>query len=174
MADLSNLLAELDPQGEDDYDAEVVQPADQTNDEDDNLYLKAPPIPAVLQAKAAASPSSPTSPDEQEPASLEAQEDEDYSHLKSLWIKEWLSPELLPYNNEVVPLELELLQSQQDVFDQTPNSQEEALLQEIYKLDARRVEFILQDLLATRLQKLEKYALHNRTLLDRMSHEEVS
>ena len=43
----------------------------------------------------------------------------------------------------------------------------------ICKMDMDRLAFTLTDLMRIRLEKIEKYALHNRKHIDRMSKDEV-
>ena len=44
----------------------------------------------------------------------------------------------------------------------------------ICKMDMDRLSFVISDLMRIRLEKIEKYHLHNRDFLDRMSQREVS
>ena len=106
---------------------------------------------------------------------VDAQQDEDYARLKAAWIRERLCPELLPYDQETISLELELIEGQEDTIDAfTSTSNVDALINQIYRLDVERTKFVVSDLLTTRLNKLESHALYNRTLVDRMSDQEVS
>jgi hypothetical protein len=104
-----------------------------------------------------------------------AQQDVDYARLKAAWIRELQCPELLPYDQDTISLELELIEGQQDAIDAfTSTSNVDALINQIYRLDVERTKYVVTDLLTTRLNKVEDHALYNRTLVDRMSDQEVS
>ena len=45
---------------------------------------------------------------------------------------------------------------------------------QITKMDLDRTRYMLVDLARTRMAKIENHALHNKTLVDRMTEEEVS
>jgi GINS complex protein len=101
--------------------------------------------------------------------------DHDYCRLRSNWVLELQSPELMPYDTELVSLEMELLEAQEDALD-TIQSKDfmDILMSQVYRLDLERTKFILSDLLTTRLNKLEDHVFHNRTQIHRMSDYEVS
>jgi len=114
--------------------------------------------------------------------------DEDYEALKRLWIQEVNSTELLDYDSELIPILMEMIPSQEEVIEQfqaqalqnpsaVPGSVDPnlaSLAASICKMDLDRMYFLLADLKRTRLGKIEKYALHNREILDRMSEKEVN
>jgi hypothetical protein len=193
MADLNNLLAELDDNSRPPEELLSTEPIVEEealyDDEDDRE--NAPPVPPALAAAQERKfaneevdaddgllkkldPTLASSSQEQV-----SPQDEDYARLKSLWIQETLSPELLPYNADTVSLEMELLEGQEDSIDKllmsvsNNNNNESQLVAEITKLDAQRTQFILQDWLALRLAKIEDHALYNRQLVHRMSANEV-
>mmetsp|Transcript_25625 Transcript_25625/g.36126 ORF Transcript_25625/g.36126 Transcript_25625/m.36126 type:complete len:356 (+) Transcript_25625:133-1200(+) len=122
---------------------------------------------------------------------LGALEDEDYAHLKTLWKQEVNCPELLGHDTETIDLFMELLQGQEESIDKlldqssASNSRKRhssrsvdrnlaSLVASIYKMDADRVRFMLTDLARTRLSKIEQHALFMRSMVDRMSEEEIS
>ena len=182
MADLNNLLAELDDTTQD--EEEVLQP--EVFEEEVDRDVEG--VPEVLKAAqerkyADADADNDADNDENEGLKLlddfldkpdEAAQDEDYARLKALWIKELLCPELLAYDHGTISLELELLEGQEETIDNlTSTNNVDALIGQIYKLDVERTKFVVSDLLGTRLQKLEDHALYNRTIVDRMSDKEV-
>jgi len=114
--------------------------------------------------------------------------DEDYETLKHLWIQELNCAELLPYHRQSIPVLMELLSAQEEIIDDLQDQGKNSfsassgnvdpslasLAASVAKMDLDRVSFLLADLTRTRLGKIEKYALHNREVLDRMSDEEIS
>lgn len=182
MADLNNLLAELD-----DLQESVAENggnsdnADEQHENDEEALIDhsvEPEVPPILAAVAQSGPSEPADDD-----SLDGgfTQDEDYMRLKSLWLQELLSPELMPYQDATIDMELQLLSGQEETMEKYVQQQQEngkdqhriALLADITKLDAARVKFVVQDLLTSRLNKIEEHALYNRELVDRMSDKEV-
>lgn len=112
----------------------------------------------------------------------------EYEQLKGLWTSELACPELLPHDADTV-LNVEELTKQEDVIEdllqlskeQRQSSREggasgeiASLVAQISKMDLDRTRFMLVDLARTRMAKIENHALHNRTLLDRMTEEERS
>ena len=114
--------------------------------------------------------------------------DPDYEQLKSLWKNEIASPELMPSDNEIVSVHVDVLEGQEETVDdlfQRSKQQRQSrdggatgelasLVAQITKMDLDRTRFMLVDLARTRMAKIENHALHNRTLVDRMTEEEVS
>ena len=114
--------------------------------------------------------------------------DPDYEQLKSLWTNEIASPELMPNDNEIVSIHVDVLEGQEETVDdlfQRSKQQRQSrdggasgelasLVAQITKMDLDRTRFMLVDLARTRMAKIENHALHNRTLVDRMTEEEVS
>lgn len=110
----------------------------------------------------------------------------DYEQLKALWTSELACPELLPHDAETVVQNVEELAKKEDIIDellqrskQQRQSREASgelasLVAQITKMDVDRTRFMLVDLARTRMAKIENHALHNRTLVDRMTEEEVS
>ena len=112
----------------------------------------------------------------------------DYETLKALWTSEMACPELLPHDAETVFQIVEELAGKEEVIDeliqrsrgqgQQQQSREAtgelaSLMAQITKMDSDRTRFMLVDLARTRMAKIENHALHNRTLVDRMTEEEV-
>ena len=111
----------------------------------------------------------------------------DYEQLKALWTSELACPELLPHDADNIVHNMEELAGQEEIIDellqrskeQRQSSREGAsgevasLVAQITKMDMDRTRFMLVDLARTRMAKIENHALHNRTLLDRMTDEEV-
>jgi len=112
----------------------------------------------------------------------------DYETLKALWTSEMACPELLPHDAETVLQIVEELSGKEEVIDellqrsrrqgQQHQSREAtgelaSLMAQITKMDSDRTRFMLVDLARTRMAKIENHALHNRTLVDRMTEEEV-
>ena len=110
----------------------------------------------------------------------------DYEQLKGLWMSELACPELLPADAETIAQNVEDLVQKEEVIDellQSSKSQRQSrdaasgevasLVAQITKMDLDRTRFMLVDLARTRMAKIENHALHNRTLIDRMTEEEV-
>ena len=120
-------------------------------------------------------PTGKTAEEEEEEDGLE--EDPDYAQLKRLWKQEMNTPELMPHDAETIGLHLELLEGQEETIEKLSISSLDPalapLLESIYKQDADRVRFMLTDLTRTRLDKLEAHPLYMRTMVDRMSENEV-
>ena len=113
--------------------------------------------------------------------------DEDYEALKQLWIREINTTELLQNEENLIGDLMELLPEQeQNIEEFTEQTQQQSsahqgnvdanlasLASSICKMDFERMCFLLADLKRTRMAKIEKYALHNREITERMSDEEV-
>ena len=114
--------------------------------------------------------------------------DPDYEQLRTLWISELVCPELFPNNDEIVSVHADLLpeieesideliqqsrQQRQSSRDGHASGELASLMAQISKMDLDRTRFMLVDLARTRMAKIENHALHNRTLVDRMTEQEV-
>lgn len=122
---------------------------------------------------------------------------EDYEQLKGLWTSELACPELLPSDAETIGIMVEeITKKEEDIEELLTASRQQkqqrnqrgggqsaggeisgelaSLVAQITKMDMDRTRFMLVDLARTRMAKIENHALHNRTLLDRMTEEEVS
>ena len=109
----------------------------------------------------------------------------DYEQLKGLWTSELACPELLPSDAETIEHCVDELTKKEEIIDEllqrskTQRPTREAsgevasLVAQITKMDLDRTRFMLVDLARTRMAKIENHALHNRTLVDRMTEEEV-
>ena len=94
-------------------------------------------------------------------------------------------PELLPADAETIEHCVDELTKKEEIIDEllqrskTQRPTREAsgevasLVAQITKMDLDRTRFMLVDLARTRMAKIENHALHNRTLVDRMTEEEV-
>ena len=176
MADLNNLLAELDGAQDENI---LLQPPVESEEEIDRDYEGVPEVLKAAQERKHQDDDQDIDGvgqfDEDLGTTLNMAQDEDYARLKTAWIKELLCPELLPYDHDTISLEQELIEGQEETIDAlTSTKNVDALVAHIYRLDVERTKFIMSDLLVTRLDKLEAHALHNRTVLDRMSDREVS
>ena len=110
----------------------------------------------------------------------------EYEQLKALWTSELACPELLPHDAENVSHNVEELARQEEFIEELLQRSKEqrqsreasgelaALMAQMAKMDLDRTRFLLVDLARTRMAKIENHALHNRTLVDRMTEEEVS
>ena len=124
-----------------------------------------------------------------ERSAYQSDDDEDGSHtnseyenLKKLWIRELNSTELCPLDVELLDDFIEQLSMQEDVIEdlleqgRSNGSVDPTLASiaaSICKMDMDRLAFVVTDLMRVRLEKIEKYALHNRDYIDRMSKDEV-
>jgi hypothetical protein len=102
-----------------------------------------------------------------------------YSKLKSLWARELLSPELLPYEPEIVSSLVDAIADQEDAAASdagaTGNSNLDSLISSVVRVDAGRCKFLLCSLIRERLRKLEEHPWHLRLRsTDRMSENEAS
>ena len=97
-----------------------------------------------------------------------------YQQLKTWWMQEVHAPELMPFQSDLLDSWMQHLQDTEDAEDKTddtrhsnnkPTSQValEAILKGIRHVDRQRVKFIVSNLLATRLQKLQKFHLYYST-----------
>jgi hypothetical protein len=192
MADLNNLLDELDvstSQDDDLNDVDESRPSITSNDADDALeddFRPAAMIPAALveaQREAEEHDDFGSQTEKEELNQLDKtealpEEDAEYTALKRLWCQELCSPELLPRNADIMDIHMELLPGQDDTVDELMaeggDNTLASLAASIYKMDADRLRFLLADVTRTRLAKIENSALYMRDHIDRMSPEEVS
>lgn len=122
----------------------------------------------------------------------------DYEQLKALWTSELACPELLPHDSETIAQNINDLAEKEELVDilhqrsrmqgtsaggggrqssrveqQGVSGELASLVAQITKMDLDRTRFMLVDLARIRMAKIENHALHNRTLVDRMTEEEV-
>jgi len=86
-----------------------------------------------------------------------------YKQLKTWWMQEVGAPELLPFNQELMDSWIQHLNDDEEKDDEqedTMNGALGAVLSSIRRVDRQRVQFIISNLLSTRLHKLQKYHLH--------------
>ena len=181
MADLHNLLADLD-QDDEVYDHQQQQSHDRYDANINDIAYGQPEVPTVLKDAERLKFDATIDKLDIDIVDVEddIKEDDDYSTLKRLWSQEVHCPELLPHDNEHISLFMELLESQEDSIEQlqaksssSSDTNMASLVASIYKMDAARVRFMMTDLGRTRLNKIEKYALHMRDHLEVMSEPEV-
>ncbi len=203
MADFQNLLGEIDAIQNDenttlnvDNDFEAMEGGD--NDDNDQSQPSQPArIPAALleaedqHRKTIEEVLDQDAADDAEQEIMQGGDglipDEDYEHLKKLWVREINTTELLEIDQELISSLIELLPIQESNIENfTDQAQQESsargdvdanlasLASGICKMDFDRMCFLLADLKRTRLGKIERFALHNRQVPERMSNEEVS
>lgn len=194
MADLGNLLDEIN------NDDESIGNEDQIYEGEDDLDYydnqRSSSIPTALAAAAAqrrklddeTSITGPMGGGDADGDEGGRVHDPDYEQLKSLWKNEIASPELMPSDNEIVSVHVDVLEGQEETVDdlfQRSKQQRQSrdvgasgelasLVAQITKMDLDRTRFMLVDLARTRMAKIENHALHNKTMVDRMTEEEVS
>eukprot|EP00573_Skeletonema_grethae_P004339 CAMPEP_0201693866 /NCGR_PEP_ID=MMETSP0578-20130828/6319_1 /ASSEMBLY_ACC=CAM_ASM_000663 /TAXON_ID=267565 /ORGANISM="Skeletonema grethea, Strain CCMP 1804" /LENGTH=301 /DNA_ID=CAMNT_0048179465 /DNA_START=64 /DNA_END=969 /DNA_ORIENTATION=- len=192
MADLGNLLDEINND-----DESIGNNEDTSYDGDENLddfdnQRSGSSVPSALTAAVAQRRKLE---DERDETTGEDDDreggripDPDYEQLKSLWTNEIASPELMPNDNEIVSIHVDVLEGQEETVDdlfQRSKQQRQSrdggasgelasLVAQITKMDLDRTRFMLVDLARTRMAKIENHALHNRTMVDRMTEEEVA
>ena len=186
MADLENLLDEINndatEQEEDDVSQRYEPPQDQSSPTTTTMRSS---IPAALTAAADRRNVDPTQLESEE-GDAHHLPDPEYEQLKSLWSQELACPELLPADAETVSLHVDLLEGQEETIDHLLERSKEhgrrsgeasgelaSLMAQITKMDLDRTRYMLVDLARTRMAKIENHALHNKTLVDRMTEEEV-
>jgi GINS complex subunit 4 len=103
------------------------------------------------------------------------EENLEYRRLENFWVQERLHPELLNYDEDVVESFKAKIDDHQELIDQLEGSGEtvDALLASIAQIDVDRTKFVLSDWLSTRLAKIEAHPLYIREKLDHMSDAEI-
>ncbi len=196
MADFDNLLGDIEDtqpspstsvQDPDEYNA-TTQGTDNNDDNiEDDHDQEISEIPAVLQRALRLQQENKdygTTDDEDADESEEEglQTNAGYESLKKLWIQELNCTELCAIDHELVEDFIEQLSMQEDVIEDLLEQGRSignvdptlaSIAASICKMDMDRLAFTLADLKRIRLEKIEKYALHNREFIDRMSNEEV-
>jgi hypothetical protein len=183
MADLDNLLDEINNASEHEEDDDDTQRYNQPSNP--------PPMRSTIPAALTAAAERDSSPQQQEQEGEEETHlpDPEYEQLKSLWSQELASPELLPADVDTVSLHVDLLEGQEETIDHLLQRSKEhatsrggmaeasgelaSLMAQITKMDLDRTRYMLVDLARTRMAKIENFALHNKTLVDRMTEDEV-
>ena len=98
------------------------------------------------------------------------QESDEYSRLQHWWVQELQAPELLPWDAEIINPMLEAAFSEEDEGQNDGTDNLEAILNDIRRVDKERVQFIVANLLQTRLRKIQAcpwYYVDQKGLLSR-------
>ena len=197
MADLNNLLDEINNRDEHDDDDD-----DDASSTHHNATAQDPParsaIPAALEAalhqqQQQRDQSSGTHHDDINNVDIASHlPDQEYEQLKSLYCQELVAPELLPADIEAVSLHVDLLDGQEETVQHllqrssssSPDNNNDdgeaagelaGLMAQITKMDLDRTRYMLVDLARVRMAKMENHALFNwREMRDRLTEEEVS
>ena len=84
------------------------------------------------------------------------------SKLRQAWIDEKIAPELLPYKNELIIYIKKIIQKQKDYIDEQleTDSIKNSFTCTLYKIELRRIEYILISYLRIRLKKIEKFVVY--------------
>jgi len=181
MADLYNLddeilNNELDQQEEDQELDDVAAAAEDWDNQSDREEIE---LPDVLAAKQNLETEDEPALDLQDFAVKSTQQLQDlpYTCIYTAWSQECRSPELLPLDQETVLQMREAVAAADDHdenYDElSGNVNMDALFKRILHIDTQRCKFLLADLLKRRLQKIEAHPLFMRTMVERMSEEEV-
>lgn len=108
-----------------------------------------------------------------------AGESEEYKALKQMWIHELNTTELCRYDEEFMGDLLEIMHDKEKELEDLEKGDEDAdptlasIGAHICKMDLDRMSFLLADFMRVRLEKIERYALHNRDFHDLMSKREI-
>ena len=107
-----------------------------------------------------------------------------YHKFQALWIQELASPELLPYDTDIIASMVDAVADQDDAAAAVAVGTGDAatgyphldgLLASVLRVDSGRCKFVLCHLLRERMRKLESYPRHHQQrMIDRMSPNEVS
>lgn len=97
--------------------------------------------------------------------------------LQSLWKTEENSPEILPYNQEIVDEIRKILEEQQEFLNKIVNSSSSVnfFTINIYQMDIDRIRYVLLNYLRCRIKKIEKsveFFLENNELKKNLSLDE--
>ncbi|KAF2070561.1 hypothetical protein CYY_008124 [Polysphondylium violaceum] len=95
--------------------------------------------------------------------------------LKTLWINEKFSPELLFYDQVLVDSILEKIQLKENICAENNDNIEHQFMANIYEMEIERLKYMVKMYLRARLQKIEKYysfILQNDQIISRLSDNE--
>eukprot|EP00979_Chaetoceros_neogracilis_P014009 scaffold4303_cov242-Chaetoceros_neogracile.AAC.2 len=201
MADFDNLLGDLEEETQPTLSPSASVQDPDTNADDNNEQENDPPdagneanndelnnedgdiIPAALQEALLRQENriyDDTQSFTQEDNEQEAGESEDYRALKKMWIHELNTTELGNYDEEFLNDLLEIMQNTDDMVEDLQEQGRTgadptlaSIAASICKMDFDRISFVLSDFMRVRLEKIEKYTLHNRDCHDRMSNMEI-
>lgn len=177
MADLYHLLEEVEAPRE-----EVQQLEEEWDEDREHLDLpdalrEAERLKQQRRHEEEEEPSTPEAADERadlEDIQLDL-DDLPYKELQTRWTQEVNSPELLPFQEDIIVHKLLQAASEQEEREIiTGNVNTDELAASLLRIDAERVKFMVGNLLQQRLRKIEEYPLFMREQVDRMSDEEVS
>jgi GINS complex subunit 4 len=176
MADLYNLLDELDERQDEDVKGRESMETAATEQmmSEDWEDAEQVDVPAALQEASQGFLKKPNMLDNEEGALQE--ENEVYQRLERNWLQERTCPELLQYDQELVEDYKIKFEDHQEWIDQLETSGEsvDALLGTVAQVDLDRAKFVLSDWLTSRLVKIEAHPLHIREKVDHMSEAEVA
>eukprot|EP00002_Diphylleia_rotans_P018486 TRINITY_DN3579_c0_g4_i2.p1 TRINITY_DN3579_c0_g4~~TRINITY_DN3579_c0_g4_i2.p1 ORF type:complete len:215 (-),score=49.84 TRINITY_DN3579_c0_g4_i2:338-982(-) len=99
---------------------------------------------------------------------------DDVRSLRRCWINERSSPDVMPFETELIRNMMEQIENQEANIGQV-NDPSDALMASIYRMEIERIRFVIRSYLRTRLEKIQQNVLHilsNRELLRRLSPEE--
>lgn len=113
-----------------------------------------------------------------------------YTKLKHWWIQELHSPEIQPYDDDLLNEIFKSLEEREEYIDAyagasdyedntiaTGNANMDAMLASLLRIDSERAKFLVSDILKLRLHKIESHPTHHvqqDDLKRRMSQNEVS
>jgi hypothetical protein len=182
MADLYNLLGELDEHQHEDEDDFVKQgrpsiaATEATEAESEwGSPSQAAEVPLALQAARREYEEADDGPDLLREEEALLMENELYGKLHQHWFQECHCPELLEYEGDVVADLKTQLENRQDWVDQQEGTTDavEDLMATMAQIDIDRTKFVLSDWLTRRLTKIEAHPLYMREKVDHMSDAEL-
>ncbi|GAQ85666.1 hypothetical protein KFL_002480040 [Klebsormidium nitens] len=80
--------------------------------------------------------------------------------LKRAWRDEKAAPEILPYQEELLERVKEQVEFQEELIQDSQSDPNLETIVTLYKLDVDRIKFLMRSYLRTRLEKIEKHAIH--------------
>ena len=186
MADLYNLLGELDQHEDEELDFFKGRPsadgteatAEQSEWGSPTQSTREPEVPLVLQQRNREERTGAEEDGEQH--LLEGEEDsraqnELYTKLHQQWFQERHCPELLEFDDELAQEIKTHLDNRRDWMDHQEGVADavEDLMVTLTQMDTERVRFVFSDWLTRRLSKIEAHPLYMREKIDRMSDGEL-
>jgi hypothetical protein len=177
MADLHNILDGIDDGLSEDEQEEIPTQNGSNDDPDDDVDRQQPAALEEFEQRHQRGYREEDAEDagEEDDAMEPGSVSESYIKLKRMWQQELSCPELLPFDEGTIhEIQEQLVQREKAVEDMGVEAGDiEALLGSVLKVDADRAKFMLNDLLRTRIWKIQEHPLHMRDLADRMSDQEV-
>lgn len=94
--------------------------------------------------------------------------------MKKAWCAEQFSPEILPYEGELVSGLLRRVAETERAIDVAFTSAEQKFLANVYEMESERVKYVLRAYLKLRIHKIERFVMYilQHELLDRLSFKE--